>query len=192
LVPVVARIFPSRATVLIIALAACGIALAYAAGSYLDKRRSNMKITAMQAGQEVGADPVTAAPEVVLARLKFLLLRDRLEEAQDLIDQAVAHVTPEARADLLYNLANARLRLAFIEIEKRELDRAIPLVRLAKEDYRMALEARHDNWDFKYNLDVAMRLVRDFPQPDIDDEEETDAEAKRVWTDVPGVPRGLP
>lgn len=188
---ILARLLPSRTVTLILLLAVSSIAFTYSAGSFFDKRASNAKIEALIAGQDVLVDPAFASSEVTMARLRYLLFRDRLEEAQGLIDNAAPHMRPEVRADAIYNMANARLRIALAEIQKRQLDQAIPLVRLAKDDYRAALQARPENWDFKYNLDVAMRLVRDFPQPDLS-EEEGDPDNKRVWTDLPGVPRGLP
>jgi mxaK protein len=189
--PVLARLLPSRTAMLVSVLSVSSIAFTYFAGSFFDKRASNAKIKALIAGQDVAVDPAFEPAEVTIGRLRYLLFRDRLEEAQSLIDTAAPHMSPDVRADALYNMANARLRLAFSEIEKRQLDQAIPLVRLAKDDYRTALKAKPENWDFKFNLDVAMRLVRDFPQPDIG-EEEAEPESKRVWTDLPGVPKGLP
>lgn len=186
------RFLPSRGIIIIAVLAVSSIAFTYAAGRYLEKLASNAMVRALVAGEDVAVDPVYASSEVVMARLHFLLFRDRLDEAQNLLDEAAPHMRLNARADALYNLANARMRLAFEAIEKRDLDRAIPLVRLAKDDYRKALGVRPENWDYKYNLDIAMRLVRDFPQPDFDEEEEAEAESKRVWTDLPGIPRGLP
>ncbi len=37
-----------------------------------------------------------------------------------------------------------------------------------------------------------MRLVRDFPQLDVEGEEIPPEAAKKLWTDLPGLPRGLP
>lgn len=186
------RFLPSRGIIIIAVLAVSSIAFTYAAGRYLEKRASNAMVRALVAGEDVAVDPVYASSEVVMARLHFLLFRDRLDDAQNFLDEAAPHMRLNARADALYNLANARMRLAFEAIEKRDLDHAIPLVRLAKDDYRKALGVRPENWDYKYNLDIAMRLVRDFPQPDFDEEEEAEGESKRVWTDLPGIPRGLP
>lgn len=189
---VLRRFLPSRGIIIIAVLAASSIAFTYAAGRYLEKRVSNATVRALVAGEDVVVDPVYASSEVVMARLHLLLFRDRLDEAQSLLDEAAPHMGPHIRAAALYNLANARIRLAFDAIEKRDLDRAIPLVRLAKDDYRKALGIQPENWDFKYNLDIAMRLVRDFPQPDFSEDEDAEGESKRVWTDLPGIPRGLP
>jgi mxaK protein len=66
------------------------------------------------------------------------------------------------------------------------------LVRLAKDGYRRSLALDPGLWDAKYNLDVAMRLVRDFPQIDRMSEEEPADLPVRLWSDLPGLPRGLP
>ena len=69
--------------------------------------------------------------------------------------------------------------------------KAGPYVVLARQEYRRALTLVPESWDAKFNLDVASRLVRDFPafERTIGDEVKT---KKRLWTDVPGKPEGLP
>ncbi|MBM3654860.1 MAG: MxaK protein, partial [Alphaproteobacteria bacterium] len=47
-------------------------------------------------------------------------------------------------------------------------------------------------WDAKYNLDVAVRLVRDFPDFERKSGDELSADPKKLWTDIPGKPKGLP
>ena len=44
----------------------------------------------------------------------------------------------------------------------------------------------------KFNLDVASRLIRDFPEFDRASGDEMRAEPKQIWTDIPGQPRGGP
>jgi len=151
----------------------------------------NMQIAALARGDDVEVDAAAAPSELLLARQSFLLGRDRLEEAQTLVDKVPGDVDATSRAALHYNLANARLRLAFVEIDKRDLDKSVPLVSQAKDDYKKALRLDPSSWDARYNLDVAMRLVRDFP-PLAPDKEEPEQDAKKIWTDIPGVPRGLP
>ena len=41
--------------------------------------------------------------------------------------------------------------------------RQIPLVELAKQDYRSALLLRPDMWDARYNLEIALRVVSEDP-----------------------------
>ena len=66
------------------------------------------------------------------------------------------------------------------------------MVMLAKAEYRNALRIDPQNWNAKYNLDVAMRLVRDLPQAVGEDEEKPLETPEKLWTDLPGVPKGLP
>jgi mxaK protein len=93
---------------------------------------------------------------------------------------------------MLSNMANARMRAAVAAIEKGNLDKAIPLVALAKSEYRSALRLDPVHWDAKYNFDVAMRLVRDLPQAVGEDEQKPLETPEKLWTDLPGVPKGLP
>ncbi|MFD0935502.1 MxaK protein, partial [Methylobacterium trifolii] len=98
----------------------------------------------------------------------------------------------EAAARARYAVANARMRQAFALLTASDLDRAGPQVTLARQDYRRALQARPDFWDAKLNLDVASRLIRDYPDFDRRTGDELQAEPKKIWTDIPGQPRGGP
>lgn len=167
----------------------CGLAVFGArAGLHLMENRA---IAALAAGRDLPAAE-GASPRVLLARAHFLIIRDRLDEAQPLVDRIVRDGEAPLAVAALYDMANARLQLAISHLERTEIDPAIPQVRLAKAAYRAALVRAPGLWDAKYNLDVAMRLVRDFPQ--IEQEPQADAQEtpKRLWTDLPGLPKGLP
>ncbi|WP_428030218.1 hypothetical protein [Ancylobacter sp.] len=153
--------------------------------------RDNALIASLGAGHDLAVgteDP----PELLFARLHFLATRGRLDEAQPLLNRLGSSPDRRLAVAALYDMANARLRLAIDHLESNRIDPAIPLVRLAKENYRRALMVEPGFWDGKYNLDLAMRLVRDFPQIDVDGEEIPPEAAKRLWTDLPGLPKGLP
>ncbi|MBB3769542.1 mxaK protein [Angulomicrobium tetraedrale] len=154
-------------------------------------RLANADIAALASGRDVPVD-ADARPALLLARLSFLATRDRFEEAQPLVNRILATGDTPIVATALYDLANARLRAALSHLEINEIDPAVPLVRLAKEGYRRALGLDPGLWDAKYNLDIAMRLVRDFPQIETSGEDLPPEAAKRLWTDLPGVPQGLP
>ena len=175
-----------------IALGASVLACVVAGGLLLSAERSNATIRNLRAGKDVAVDAVTAAPAVIEARAHFLLTRDRIEEAQPLLDQASLRADESGQVRMLYNMANARVRAAIAAIEKGNFDKAIPLVALAKSEYRAALRLESGNWDAKYNLDVAMRLVRDLPRAESEDEAEPKETPAKLWTDLPGVPKGLP
>lgn len=181
-----------RTFVLASALVASLAALAALSWRFHEIRRDNATIAALADGEDIPVDARTAAAEVVLARSAFLLARDRREDAQALLDAASGMADAKQRARLLYNHANARMRDAFAAVQRGDQDRAIPLTRLAKDEYRAALRLDSTAWDAKYNFDVAMRMVRDFPGYETEGEEVPPEAAKKLWTDLPGVPKGLP
>lgn len=168
----------------LVLLAAFGLRLAAHAAD-------NRTITALAAGRDV---PVAlgAAPRVLLARAHFLMIRDRLDEAQPLVDLLAGRGEPALAVAGLYDLGNARLARAIAHLERMEIDPAVPQVRLAKAAYRAALARDPGLWNAKYNLDVALRLVRDFPEVDREPKDEPQQAPRRVWTDLPGLPKGLP
>ena len=155
-------------------------------------RRDNGIIAALKAGEDVSINPRTASDEVMIARSQFLLASDRREEAQTLLDASPGMSDPKLRARLVYNHANARIRDAIAAVERTDNDKAIPLTQLAKDEYRLALRLDPKAWDIKYNFDVAMRIVRDFPGYESDGEEPPPDAPTKLWTDLPGVPKGLP
>ena len=169
-------------------------ALSFAVSSwlYVDKRQTNTAIENLRTGSDVEVDAARASAPLLEARAAFLLRRGRFEEAQPFLDQAELRASPAIYAPMLYNMANARMRGAVRSIEKGDFDKAIPLVSLAKSEYRSALRIDPKDWNSKYNLDVAMRLVRDLPQAVGEDEEKPLETPEKLWTDLPGVPQGLP
>lgn len=175
------------------ALLAVGVVGCVISGSLLySKMRINATIDRLRAGSDVEVDPASAAPAVLDARAAYLLRRNRIDEAQPLLDEAGERADAAVNVRMLYNMANARLRAAIKAIEQGNYDKAIPLVTLAKAEYRSALRLDPEHWDAKYNLDVAMRLVRDLPQAVGEDEDKPLETPEKLWTDLPGAPKGLP
>jgi len=173
--------------ILVLALGIAG----YSTVRLLLAQHDNRLILSLGQGHDLATSASDPA-QLLYARLHFLLLRDRLDEAQPLLNQIVRDGDARQSAVALYAMANARLRVAFAQLEKGRIDPAIPLVRLAKEGYRRALGLDPEFWDAKYNLDIAMRLVRDFPQIEQSGEELPPEAAKKLWTELPGLPKGLP
>ena len=149
------------------------------------------EISALRAGHDmlVATD---AKPELLLARIEFLARRDEVDGARVLVDALDRGGQEDISAVGRYALANALLRRAFDLIERGDLDGAGPFVNLSKREYRRALQLAPFYWDAKFNFDVASRLVRDYPSFEQENGDELQAEPKKLWTDVPGVPKGLP
>lgn len=173
------------------ALLASLLTAAFAGERLAVKTMQNQTIAQLASGKDV-AVPETAPPEVLFARAHFLLARDRVDEAQPLAEETARARAPRIQAALFYDMANARMRLAFSLIEAAQLDKAIPQLRLAKDDYRRALRLDPEYWDARYNMDVVMRMARDFPEIELHGDDDTPASISKLWTDLPGLPKGLP
>jgi mxaK protein len=90
-----------------------------------------------------------------------------------------------------YNSANLLLRQAIALRAGPEPGQALALIELAKEHYRQILRSAPDDWDARYNLERAQRLV---PEPDASDEEPPDVRrnAERAATTMRAYSPGLP
>jgi mxaK protein len=181
----------SRSTIfsgLVVALSAAAIA------AFVDWRHveaENRMIEALNAGRDIDVGG-EARPEVLLARIGFLSARSEFDRARVLLEALDRNGGPQTRARGHYLLANSLLRQALTHIEGSELDAASPFVNLAKREYRRALQLYAEYWDAKYNLDVAARLVRDFSEFERKSGDELTVDPKKLWTDIPGKPKGLP
>lgn len=152
---------------------------------------ANRSIAALDAGTDL--DPGTGAPAPVLvARVGYLAGHGRLVETEPLVAALDRMGASDAASRARYRVANARMREAFTLLTRGAIDKAGPQVTLARQEYRRALRDRPDFWDAKFNLDVASRLIRDFPEFDRAGGDELRAEPKQIWTDIPGQPRGGP
>lgn len=90
-----------------------------------------------------------------------------------------------------YNSGNVYLRQALQLSDEEQRQLMVPLTELAKESYRAVLRADPLNWDAKYNLERALRLV-----PEADDEAPVEdaglRNAERAVTTMRGISLGLP
>jgi mxaK protein len=87
-----------------------------------------------------------------------------------------------------YNRGNINLRTA---LEMTQADaRQLPLIELAKQDFRSALAINPDMWDARYNLEVALRAVPEDPDVNPDFEKniissQRSIESKAFKVDLP-------
>lgn len=150
----------------------------------------NRTIEKLLAGADI---TITAdeSPELVLARAYNLMRRNRADEALELFNQLQNKGDREFQSRLHYNLGNLYLSQALDLVTQAEFGRAFTLASLAKDSYREALRLDSQDWDAKYNLEVAMRLVPDLPEADLSEIKEQE-QSRGLWSTVPGFPRGLP
>ncbi len=150
----------------------------------------NRAIRSLAAGRDVTLRP-DADPRAAHARALYLSLRDRPQHAEALLPMLDA-APPAILSEYHYAMANARMRMGFDHLDRQRLDDATALINLSKASYRAALRAWPGYYDAKVNLDLAMRLVRDLPRAVQDGDDDPQAQPRRIWTDLPGLPRGAP
>lgn len=181
----------TKSTLLLLTLAACAATSIYGALRWREAVAVNAEIAALHAGRDISV-AIDAAPELLLARIEFLTKRDETDSARTLADALDRAGSEELAAKGRYALGDALLRRAFELIERGDLDGAGPFVNLSKREYRRAMRLAPSYWDAKFNFDVATRLIRDYPSFEQESGDELEAEPKKLWTDVPGIPKGLP
>lgn len=181
----------SRSFLLAFCVCALAAAAVFCAMRWQDAHALNASIERLRKGHDLEV-ALDAAPELLLARISFLTQRDEVDRARIFVEALDRRGESGVRARGHYLLANALLRKTFDLIERGELDAAVPFVNLAKRDYRRALRLAPGFWDAKFNFDVASRLVRDYPKFQQEKGDELLADPKKLWTDAPGKPKGLP
>jgi mxaK protein len=180
-----------RSTTLVVIAGALAASTAIASIEWRSIVRDNRLVAALRDGKDITVD-LQARSELLLARAAFFAKRGEADRARAFVEAIDRRGDAAAGAQGRYLLGNAFLRKAFKLLESGELDAAGPYVNLARGEYRRALQLAPEFWDAKFNLDVAARLMRDFPQFEPKGGDELYADPKKLWTDVPGAPKGLP
>jgi mxaK protein len=169
------------------------LATAWEAVEWNRARAAANAIAELGAGRDIGPEQrFRAVPPVRLAYALLLGRREQFSDAQAVFADLSVLGDTAFRARVYYDLGNLYLRQALAETGQAKADRAASLAELAKESYRRSLRADPGFWDAKYNLEVATRLMPDFDPVGSGDEESDDEQARKLWTQVPGFPRGLP
>jgi len=172
-------------------LLVAGVALAADGGwRWWRAGRDRATIAALAAGRDVFVPPEADGP-LQLARGVFLLRHGRPDEAQTIADRMGAGDDQQDRAALLYALGNTMLRKALADYLTKPIRLTAPLIRFAKAEYREVLHIDPQNWDARFNLDVASALVRDSEGRDPNVGQEM-ARERAFRPDIPGAPDGLP
>lgn len=167
-------------------------AVMFYAWSVYTIHRENQLILQLISGQDVDVNKViTGQPELRLARAIYFKQKHRYDDALSTLSLILDKGDSLFQAQARYNLGNLYLEQAVQKVESMNMNEAMPLAGLAKQAYRQALELDSRNWDAKYNLEVAMRLLPEMDKINSPDEGPNNQKAQ-LWTTVPGFPRGLP
>jgi mxaK protein len=102
------------------------------------------------------------AANAALARA--LAIHDDYERALKAYKTLGRDASPPLAAAALYNAGNLQLREALKEGPDAAV-RALPLIELAKQNYRAVLRLDPDDWDARYNLERALWLA-----PEVEEE----------------------
>ncbi|HEY0146715.1 MAG TPA: MxaK protein [Methylovirgula sp.] len=172
---------------LVIVLALCTVAAFAMWGRDAARNRT---IVALAHNHDI-AVAQNAAAKLLFARAYFLATHGQLDEAQALVSLFDLRGSDKARADLHYDLGNGRLLAAFDKIDMADFDAAGALVGLAQGDYIEAMRLNPDDWDARYNFDVAARLVRQYPSF-VNTPDPRRQGPRPIWTELPNTPQGEP
>lgn len=175
------------------ALALCLAATGWQAWRWHQARITGAALAELAAGHDLGAERrMGASFPVRLGHALWMAGHGYEDEAKQAFGElGEAGETENAgSARAWYDLGNLHLRQALLRVEQAE--RALPLAELAKTAYRRALRLEPAFWDAKFNLETATRLAPDFDRMDSGGEPPDPETARKLWTQVPGFPRGLP
>jgi len=149
-------------------------ALLFNTGALLSVHGDNELIAQLVAGKDVDVSKVISGkPELRLARALYLKQKHRYDEALSTLSLIMEQGDQAFRAKVRYNLGNLYLEQAMNHVETMKMSEALPLVDLAKQAYRQALALDSRDWDSKYNLEVAMRLLPEMDRINSGNEEKS-------------------
>jgi mxaK protein len=175
------------------ALAVSLAAFVYSAGALYGIHQDNDLIRQLILGKDVIVNKVISGePELRLARAFYFKQKHRYDEALSTLSLIMDKGDQKFQAKARYNLGNLYLEQAVQQVKAMNMNAALPLAGLAKQAYRQALALDSGNWDAKYNLEVAMRLLPEMDRVDMPDDDSQINQKAQLWTTVPGFPRGLP
>lgn len=103
-------------------------------------------------------------PRAHFAKAQQLATEEENDLALEQLTLVLGYAGNPLMADAYFNRGNINLRQALTMTNSDA--RLIPLIELAKQDYRSALSLAPTMWDARYNLEVALRVVSE--DPDID------------------------
>jgi mxaK protein len=102
--------------------------------------------------------------QALLAKANALVEHDDAQQATDVLTRLITLSDSEhIKAIGYYNRANINLRHA-MTLDAKD-NKRIPVIELAKQDYRTAINLDSALWDARYNLEMALRMVPEEPDP---------------------------
>jgi len=176
-----------RAQIGWVALAALGACAAVDGWRWFEAARINRTI----ADGSIADQEPARTPQALFAQAYYLAARGDDERALNLYKRLQDEGGELARA-ARYNAGNIHLRHALM-LQKSRGDAALGALitptELAKQSYRDVLRADARDWDARFNLEKALRLL---PDPDDDTAGGTPGRSERAATTMRNATLGLP
>jgi len=111
-------------------------------------------------------EPIPDHPRAHFAQGLYLVSQQETDAALEQYTLVLASQEAQWLPAAYFNRGNINLREAMtMQYSDPQM---IPLVELAKQDYRSALQQQPQFWDARFNLEVALRLVPEDPEVDND------------------------
>jgi len=170
-----------------VALVVLGVCAAVDGVRWFDAARTNR---AIEDGSIVEQE-APRTPQALFAQAYHLAARGDDERALNLYKRLQDAGGPRARA-ARYNTANIHLRQALMLQKSRgeaALGALITPTELAKQAYRDVLRADPQDWDARFNLEKALRIL---PDADDDNAGGTPGRSERAATTMRNATLGLP
>jgi len=147
-----------------------------------------------QWNEAIAAEPPVASGSSPPAELQFALAHAQAASGatEDALNRYRALQGDSALGQAArYNSANVLMRQAVAVRATTQPGQAIPLLELAKEIYREVLRNDPGQWDARYNLERAQRLLPD-PDENLAEPADIKRDAERAVTTMRGYSPGMP
>jgi|GEM_PF-2233796 len=112
----------------------------------------------------------TENPPGKFAQAWQLQQQDDLKNALKVYAEIEAQGSSDFQQAIRYNMAGIYMHQASLAGRKGEQDIATPLIELAKHHYRKLLRENSQNWQAKYNLETALKLLPDLDEAEFPDD----------------------
>lgn len=164
---------------------ACALVTAYGVVRLAEVKRVNAALAGHSApGENARVPEAQFASAIALAR------SGQTDAALNVYKQLIQNSRGSLRQAALYNVGNVHMRAA-AHTTTQDATQALPLIELAKQSYREVLRQDPNNWDARYNLELALRLAPEFDEEALGEDDEEGAEERAAST-VQGARMDLP
>ncbi len=140
------------------------LSLLFIAKTFLDISKANAVNVLIESPNLTEAEPTSLHPLARFALANALEENKKPQEALDLYTSLLSNGDDLLTAKAYYNRGIVNLKQA--NLMQDGDPKQIPLIELAKQDFRHALAIEPQLWDARFNLELALNLVPELPTDD--------------------------